>query len=83
MHDGDAAGQLWAKAMADTLLATKDTAERARADGLHALPAHELARTRNRYLGALAHGRTANGGRRGPLADEANKLIAGSNATRR
>lgn len=36
---------------------------------------HELARIRNRYLGALAHGRDQNTGRRCPLADEARKLI--------
>ncbi|MET7532732.1 IS66 family transposase [Streptomyces goshikiensis] len=75
VHDGDPAGQLWAEAMADTLLAAKDAAEQARTAGFDALPAYELARVRNRYLGALAHGRTHNTGRRGPLADEASKLI--------
>lgn len=75
VHDGDPASQLWAKAMADTLLAAKTAAEQARASGLDALPAHQLARIRNRYLGALAHGRDHNTGRRGPLADEAGTLI--------
>jgi transposase len=75
VHDGDPADQLWAKAMADTLLNAKDAAEQARAEGLGALPARTLARIRNRYLGALAHGRTHNTGRRGPLAEEAGKLI--------
>jgi transposase len=75
VHDGDPAGQLWAKALADTLLAAKTAAEQARASGLNALPAHELAWTRKHYLGALAHGRTHNTGRRGLLADEANTLI--------
>lgn len=70
VHDGDPAGQLWAKAMADTLLAAKDAAEQARTAGFDALPAYEPARVRNRYLGALAHGRTHTTGRRGPLADE-------------
>lgn len=62
VHDGDPEGQLWAKAMADTHLDAKHAAERARADGLDALLAHQLARIRNRYLGALAHGRDANTG---------------------
>jgi transposase len=61
--------------MADTLLDAKDAAEQARAEGLGALPAHTLARIRNRYLGALAHGRTHNTGRRGPLVEEAGRLI--------
>jgi transposase len=55
--------------MADTLLTAKDAAEQARAEGRDALPAHELARIRNRYRGALAHGREHNTGRRGPLAE--------------
>jgi transposase len=75
LHDGDPAGQLWAKAMADTLLDAKHAAEQARADSLTALPAPTLARIRNRYLGALAHGRTHNTGRRGPLTDEVRTLI--------
>ena len=75
VHDGDPAGQLWAKAMADTLLAAKDAAEQARAEGLDVLPMHQLARIRNRYLGALAHGRDHNTGRHSPLADEAKKLL--------
>jgi hypothetical protein len=40
--------------MADTLLAAKTTAEQARTSGLDALPAHVLARIRNRCLGAPA-----------------------------
>lgn len=75
IHEGNPTGQLWAKAMADTLLFAKDAAEQARNQDLDALPAHELARIRNRYLGTLAHGRDANTGRRGPLADQARTLI--------
>lgn len=61
--------------MADTLLDAKHAAEQARSQDLDALPAPTLARIRNHYLGALAHGRTHNTGRRGPLADEARTLI--------
>lgn len=75
VHDGDPDGQLWAKAMADTFLDVKTAAEEALADGLQALPAHALARIRNRYLGALAHGRDRNTARHGPRAEEASKLI--------
>jgi hypothetical protein len=53
----------------------KDAAEQAWADGPDALPAHTLARIRNRYLGTLVHGRTHNTGRCGSLADDARTLI--------
>lgn len=82
IHDGDPAGQLWAKAMADGLLDAKHAAEQARADGLQTLPAHQLTRIRNRCLGALAHGRDHNTGRRGPLAEEARTLIRRFEQTR-
>jgi hypothetical protein len=74
VHDGDPDGQLWAKAMARHPADAKTAAEQARADGLDALPTHQLARIRNRYLGALAHGHSANLGKRGLLADEAPAL---------
>jgi transposase len=75
VHDGDQAGQLWAEAMATTLCEANDAAQAARTAGLEALEPHVLARIRNRYLGALARAHGDNLGKRGPLADEARKLI--------
>ena len=75
IHEGDPVGQSWAKAMADTRLEAKAYADQARAQGLEVLPPHKLARIRNHYLGALAHGRTHNTARRGPLAEAARTLI--------
>jgi transposase len=75
VHEGDPDGQLWAQAMATTLLEAKNAAEAARAAGRDALEPHVLARIRNRYLGALARGRDDNLGKRSPLADEARTLI--------
>lgn len=75
VHDGDLDGQLWAEAMATTLLDARDAAEQARVAGARVLAPDVLAAIRNRYLGALARGRDDNLGKRGPLADEARSLI--------
>jgi transposase len=60
IHEGDPAPQMWAKAMADTLLEAHRIAVAARAEGRDELTAEEL-RTINRlYTGALARARTDN-----------------------
>ncbi|MCW2898527.1 MAG: transposase [Streptosporangiaceae bacterium] len=61
--------------MATTLCEANDAAQAVRTAGLGALEPHVLARIRNRYLGALARAHDDNLGKRGPLADEARKLI--------
>jgi transposase len=60
IHEGDPAGQLWAKAMGDTLLEAHRITGAARTEGREELTAEEL-RTINRlYAGALARARTDN-----------------------
>jgi transposase len=75
IHDGDPAGQVWADAMATTLLEAHHAAQTARQAGQAALAPDVLARIRNHYLGALARGDTDNHGRRSPLARDARALI--------
>jgi transposase len=75
VHDGDPAGQVWADAMAHTLLEARDAAHAARAAGQAALPDTVVVRIRRHYLGALARGDTDNHGTRSPLADDARTLI--------
>lgn len=76
ISDADPEGQLWAKAMADTLLEAHHAARDARERGARALDtAAVLARVRNHCLGALARGRDDNQGKRGALAAEARTLI--------
>lgn len=68
LSDADPDTQLWALAMADTLLAAHHGATAARAHGVEALDEAVLARTRNHYHGALARGRADNQGKHGALA---------------
>jgi transposase len=75
MSDADPDGQLWAMAMANTLIEAHHAAHAARERGASALDAAVLAGIRNRYLGALARGRDDNHGKRGALATEARTLI--------
>jgi transposase len=75
ISDADPDGQLWAKAMADTLIEARHAARDARDRGAQSLDAVTLARIRNYYRGALARGRDDNQGQRGALATEARTLI--------
>jgi len=60
IHEADPAGQLWAKAMADTLLEAHRIASAARADGRDQLFADELRTIDRLYTGALARARADN-----------------------
>ncbi len=60
IHEADPAGQLWAKAMADTLLEAHRIAVAARAEGRDDLSADELRTIDRLYTGALARARTDN-----------------------
>ena len=60
IHEGNPAGQLWAKAMADTLIEAHRIAVAARAAGRDELTAAELATIDRLYTGALARARTDN-----------------------
>jgi transposase len=75
LSDADPTGQIWATAMADTLLEAHHCAHAARAAGADALDAATLAGLRNHYLGALAKGRGDNQGKRGTLAAQARRLV--------
>jgi transposase len=75
ISDADPQGQLWALAMADTLLEAHHAARTARAQGADQLEKSVLARIRNHYRGALARGEDDNQGQRGSLATDARTLI--------
>jgi len=75
IHDGDPDGQLWAEAMATTLLDAHHAAWDARDAAQSALAPEVVARIRNHYRGALARGETANHGDRSSLAHDARTLI--------
>jgi transposase len=75
ISDADPDGQLWALAMANTLLEAHHAARAARERGATALVAADLARIRNLYHGALARGHDDNQGKRGVLAADARALI--------
>jgi transposase len=75
LSDADPVGQLWAQAMADTLLEANHAAHSARAAGADQLAPDVLAQIRNHYLGALAKGRTDNQHQRSTLAAQARRLI--------
>jgi transposase len=75
LSDADPTGQLWAQAMADTLLDANQAAHQARATGADALDPAVLTQIRNHYLGALAKGTTDNHGQRSTLATQARRLI--------
>ena len=74
-HDADPDGQVWARAMADTLLDAHQAAQTARAADQTALAEQTLARTRRWYRGAVAKGLTDNQDRRGGLAHVARTLV--------
>lgn len=77
IHEADPAGQLWAKAMADTLLEAHAMATAARAEGRDDLRAEELATIDRLYTGALARARLDNPATdRGVLAGHARTLAA-------
>ena len=75
IHDGDPAGQVWADAMATTLLDAHHAACAARDAGQSALAPQAVARIRNHYRGALARGETDNHGEGSSLAHDARALI--------
>ena len=60
IHEADPAGQLWAKAMADTLLEAHRIATGARGEGRDQLTPEELHIIDRLYTGALARARTDN-----------------------
>lgn len=75
ISDADSDGQLWALAMANTLLEANQAATAAREAGATTLDEATLKRIRNRYHGALARGDTDNHGQNSILADKARTLI--------
>jgi len=75
ISDADPDGQLWATAMANTLIEAHHAAQEARERGATKLDATVLTAVRNHYRGALARGRDDNRGQRGALAIEARTLI--------
>lgn len=60
IHEADPVGQLWARAMGDTLLEAHRIATAARAQGREELDDDELRIISRRYTGALARARTDN-----------------------
>jgi len=74
VSDADPDAQLWALAMADTLIEAHHAARDARDRGAEALDAPTLAQIRALYRGAAAKGQTDNQGKRGPLAAQARAL---------
>jgi transposase len=60
IHEADPAGQLWARAMGDTLLEAHRIATAARAEGRQDLTDDELRTISRLYTGALARARTDN-----------------------
>lgn len=75
ISDADPEGQLWAIAMADTLIAANKAACQARTEGRDRLDPDTLSLLINHYLGALAKGATDNLGQTGELPDKARTLI--------
>jgi transposase len=75
ISDADPDGQLWALAMADTLIEAHHAARDARERGADRLDVHAVRTIRNHYLGALARGHDDNQGKRGTLATDARTLI--------
>ena len=60
IHEADPAGQLWAKAMADTLLEAHRIAAASHASGRETLPENQLRIIDRLYTGVLARARTDN-----------------------
>jgi transposase len=75
ISDADPDGQLWAQAMATTLLEANRAAHQARDRGAERLDEATLEQIRNYYLGALARGDTDNRGEDTTLAQKARTLI--------
>jgi transposase len=75
ISDANPDGQLWATAMATTLLDANHAAHQARERGADRLDEATLNQIRNHYLGALARGDTDNQGEHTTLADKARTLI--------
>jgi transposase len=75
VSDADPDGQIWASAMANTLLDANQAAHHARTAGADRLDPGVLKRIRNHYLGAIAKGTTDNHNQPGALATEARTLI--------
>jgi transposase len=76
ISDADPDGQLWATAMATTLLEANRAAHQARERGADRLEEVTLTQIRNHYLGALARGDTDNQAEHTKLAAKARTLIA-------
>jgi transposase len=76
ISDADPDGQLWAQAMATTLLDANHAAHQARERGADRLDKATLKQIRNHYLGALARGDTDNQGEHTQLAAKARTLIS-------
>ena len=76
ISDADPDGQLWATAMANTLLEANRAAHQARERGADRLDEATLKQIRNYYLGALARGDTDNQAEHTKLATKARTLIA-------
>ncbi len=76
VSDADPHGQLWASAMAHTLLEANHAAGQAREHGAERLDGETLRRIRNHYHGALARADTDNQGHHSALADRARTLTA-------
>jgi transposase len=75
ISDADPDGQLWAVAMANTLVEAHPVARVAREAGAEALDAVTLSGIRNYYHGALARGVDDNRDAHSPLATDARTLI--------
>jgi transposase len=75
LSDADPETQLWALAMAETLLEANQAAHHARASGATTLDAAVLTRIRSHYHGAIAKGTIDNQGKRTTLAADARTLI--------
>lgn len=75
ISDADPDGQLWAIAVANTLLEANQAAHQARERGADRLDHATLNQIRNHYLGALARGNTENQDAQTTLAAKARTLI--------
>jgi transposase len=76
ISDADPDGQVWAVAMATTLLEANRAAHQAREHGADRLDEAALKKIRSYYLGALARGDVDNQGERTTLAAKARTLIS-------
>jgi transposase len=74
LHRFDPAGQIWARAMADTLIDANATATAARAAGQPRLDDTQLAAIKARYRGAVAKGITDNQHKRTQIAKDGLRL---------